>query len=84
MEIDVNTPEFKSWMKEFDELHDRIVQVRCRLNEIGEIIAWCERHDIGVKLRNHWSEHTGGVAAFELRKETYTEEKKVLFMLRWL
>ena len=40
MEIDINTPEFKLWMEEFNELHDRIVQVRCQLNEIGEIIAW--------------------------------------------
>ena len=78
------TPEFALMMEEFREETNRIIRIRCAIESIQDVYTWCEHNNIKIQLRNHWSANdNGGFAAFEMLKETYTEERKLLFILRW-
>ena len=82
--IDVNDPKFIAQIAAFQELQNRIVVFRCTIENLRQVIDWGTGKGIMLKVRNHWSaQDNGGFASFEMLKETFTEENKVMFLLRW-
>ena len=69
---------------ELQEELNRIVFFQYSLDKLTHVYEWCRENNIEIRLRNHWSvDDQGGWASFELLPETFTEQNKMLFLLKW-